>query len=120
MDAYLKDLHPNNQLLIKLMQKYTFGSIENLIVKNGIPCLQNNPRLLWKVHFGFDSHIKKEVINSNFKLKKSHVELIQTFNLFKNMEVCIRKIDFHDGLPKIGSIELSPEHFLKNMRYPPF
>ena len=115
MDTYLKDLHPENQLLIKLMKTYAFGSIENLIVKNGIACLQNNPRLLWKVNFEFDSHPKKEVPDDNFKLKKSHLQLMQTFNSFKDMEICIRKIDFHDGLPKMGSIELPPEHFMKRI-----
>ena len=90
-------LTPAQAELVELMQQLDFGNIEGLIVQDGQPVLKPRPRIVRDVKFGAGNGCRSEAGLTDFALKSSVQELMDTFSSIGNATV--RRLEVKHGLP---------------------
>ncbi len=83
--------------LIELMQRTAFGVIEGLVIRDGVPVLDPRPRVIRDIKFGGSNGPRPEAKLSDFALKSSVQELMDTFASLGNATV--RCLEVKHGLP---------------------
>jgi hypothetical protein len=83
--------------LIELMQRLAFGVIEGLVVHNGLPEFGPKLRVVRDLKFGASNGSRPEAELSDFALKSSVQELMETFASLGNATV--RRLEIKHGLP---------------------
>jgi hypothetical protein len=83
--------------LVDLMQKLDFGIIEGLVIRDGLPVLKPRPRVVRDVKFGAGNGRRSEAGLTDFALKSSVQELLDTFASLGNATV--RRLEIKQGLP---------------------
>lgn len=90
-------LLPAQAELVELMQRLDFGNIEGLVIRDGLPVLEPRPRLVRDVKFGAGNGRRSETGLTDFALKSSVRELMDTFASLGNANV--RRLEVKHGLP---------------------
>jgi len=90
-------LLPAQAELVELMQQLDFGNVEGLVIRNGLPVLKPRPRLIRDVKFGAGNGRRSETGLTDFALKSSVQELMETFGSLGNATV--RRLEIKHGLP---------------------
>lgn len=90
-------LTPAQADLVELMQKLDFGNIEGLIIKGGQPVLKPRPRVVRDVKFGAGNGHRSETGLTDFALKSSVQELMDTFASLG--DATVRRLEIKHGLP---------------------
>jgi hypothetical protein len=90
-------LLPAQAELVELMQRLDFGNIEGLVIRDGLPVLEPRPRLVRDVKFGAGNGRRSEAGLTDFALKSSVRELMDTFASLGNATV--RRLEIKHGLP---------------------
>jgi len=91
-------LSPDRQRLVELMQNINFGRIENLVVRDGEPVLNDPaPRVILEVKFAGENGARPEAAMSDFTLKAQVVALLAHFDRIRNAR--IETLAIKHGLP---------------------
>lgn len=88
--------HPRAHL-IKLMQCLDFGSIENIVVRDGEPVFNPPPRVVRDVKFGGENGPRPESSLNDFVLKASVRDFLARLDAIG--DGTIRCLDVKHGLP---------------------
>lgn len=83
--------------LVEWMQRLGFGTIENLVVRDGEPILDPPPRVVSHVKFGAENGPRPEAVLEEFTLKAQVRDLFDRFDSLSN--VTIRALEVKHGLP---------------------
>jgi hypothetical protein len=89
--------------LVDLMQKINFGTIEGLIVRDGLPVLKPRPRIVRDMKFGASNGSRNEAGLTDFALKSNVQELMATLSSLGNATILI--LEVRDGLPNLMRVE---------------
>ena len=93
----------SRRALLGLLQGVNFGTIEDLVLREGEPVLGTVPRLILTIKIGGrDNCPRPEVDRNDFVLKAEIVELFEHFDRIWNGTVTIR---VQHGLPTQISVE---------------
>ena len=90
-------LLPAQTELVDLMQQLDFGTIEGLVVRDGLPVMKPRPRIVRDVKFGAGNGRRNEAGLTDFALKSSVRELMTTLSSLGNATV--RRLEVKHGLP---------------------
>ena len=90
-------LLPAQAELVDLMQQLDFGTIEGLVVRDGLPVMKPRPRIVRDVKFGASNGRRSEAGLTDFALKSSVRELMTTLTSLGNATV--RRLEVKHGLP---------------------
>lgn len=90
-------LSPAQADLVTMMQKLDFGIIEGFVVRNGQPVLKPRPRIVRDVKFGAGNGNRREAGLTDFALKSSVQDLMDTLASLGNANV--RRLEIKHGLP---------------------
>jgi len=90
-------LLPAQAELVDLMQQLDFGTIEGLVVRDGLPVMKPRPRIVRDVKFGAGNGRRNEAGLTDFALKSSVRELMTTLTSLGNATV--RRLEVKHGLP---------------------
>ena len=90
-------LLPVQAELVELMQELDFGTIEGLIIRNGLPVLKPRPRVIRDVKFGTRKGARPEAGLTDFALKSNVQDLLETFRTLGNATVF--RLEVKHGLP---------------------
>ena len=99
MNATTKSaLSPDRRRLVELMQEVNFGHIENLIIRNGQPVFDPEPRVVYETKFGAaENGPRPELAAGDFRLKTQHLELFEQLDELGGATV--EKLEIKHGLP---------------------
>lgn len=89
-------LSANRRRLVELMQRLSFGRIENLILRAGEPTWEAAPRVVREVKFGGDG-ARRETACADFELKAPMVEFLRELDDLG--DALIESIEVKHGLP---------------------
>jgi hypothetical protein len=95
--AIKSQLTPSQVQLVELMQRISFGAIEDLVICDGTPVFDPHPRVIRDVKFGGSNGPRPEADLSDFSLKSSVQELMAVFSALGNATV--RRLEVKHGLP---------------------
>jgi hypothetical protein len=90
-------LSPTRHRLLELLQWINFGSIENLVIRDGEPVLDPPPSIHRDIKFGGENGPRPELGMVDGYLKKEHIQLFALFNQLRNGT--IEQLDVQHGLP---------------------
>ncbi len=90
-------LLPVQAELVELMQELDFGTIEGLVIQDGLPVLKPRPRVIRDVKFGAHNGARPEAGLTDFALKSNVQDLLVTFRTLGNATV--RRLEIKHGLP---------------------
>ncbi len=90
-------LLPVQAELVELMQELDFGTIEGLVIQDGLPVLKPRPRVIRDVKFGARNGARPEAGLTDFALKSNVQDLLATFRTLGNATV--RRLEIKHGLP---------------------
>ncbi len=93
----LRELSPARRDCVLLIQSIHFGSIEGLVLRNGEPILDPEPKTVYEIKLGADTATRSELTAGNFLLKAQVVELLQYFDRIDTGTVPV--IEIRHGLP---------------------
>jgi hypothetical protein len=83
--------------LLELMQRFGFGRIDGLSVRNGEPILDPPPRVVREVKFGGENGPRRELGLNDFALKAQVVDLFDEFD--RMGDGAVETLEFKHGLP---------------------
>jgi hypothetical protein len=98
-----QDLSTGRIRLLELMQKLSFGRIENLVVRNGQPMLSPPPRIIREVKFGGENGPRPESSIEDFALKAQVVELFRHIDELQDGVIGV--LEIKHGLPFRMAVE---------------
>ena len=90
-------LLPAQAGLIELMQRLDFGTIEGLVIRNGLPVLKPRPRVIRDVKFGTRKGARPETGLTDFALKSNVQDLLATFGTLG--DATVSRLEVKHGLP---------------------
>lgn len=96
-------LLPAQVELVELMQKLNFGTIEGLVIRDGLPVLKPKPKVIRDVKFGASNGCRPEAGLTDFELKPNIQELMATFASLGSATV--RRLEVRHGLPFLMQVE---------------
>ena len=96
-------LLPAQTELVEMMQKLNFGTIEGLVIRDGLPVLKPKPKVIRDVKFGAGNGRRPEAGLTDFALKSNIQELMATFAALGNATV--RRLEVRHGLPFLMQVE---------------
>ena len=88
---------PSRARLIEWMQRIGFGTIEQLVIRDGEPVLDPPPRVIRDVKFGTENGPRPKADLNDFILKAQVRDLFAQFDLMGNGT--IRCLEVKHGLP---------------------
>jgi hypothetical protein len=91
------DLSPARRRLIEVMQRLNFGRLENLIVANGEPVLDDSVGVVREVKFSGDNAPRQELTRPDFILKAQARELFEQFDALRDFTAL--SLTVKHGLP---------------------
>ena len=98
---HFRELPRNHQTLLRRFQETGWGTVENLIVREGQPIL---PGLRIRKTIRLKSRDRSPSLQKgDFVLKDEHIEFLQILREMGNG--CIARIEVRDGLPAEVSME---------------
>ena len=96
MNVESRALTHARQWLVQRMHQTYFGTMHNLIVRDGEPVLNPPPKIKQAFKLGGKRNPPK-IVSRSFTLKDQHVELFDLMDAKQNG--VISKLTIHDGLP---------------------
>ena len=96
-------LTPARQRLLRLLQEVEFGRIENLVLRDGEPLLEMQPRVVRTITFAATGSRNRSRRVEEFELKQQMVEMFRQFDRIGNGVVA--RIDIKHGLPCFMTVE---------------
>lgn len=102
----VSDLMPEEQALIRGMQRIGYGRILCLVVKNGLPCLDPPPDAIQHIKLNPKKDASSICDPEGFVLKTHHLNLVQ--QLREVNDGVIDEIEVSDGLPVMIRTRRSP------------
>jgi hypothetical protein len=103
LEASVRDLQTKSsvsapkQRLVELAQRVNFGTIENLIVRNGEPVFDPAPRVIRSIRIGGENGPRPELALADFTLREPVVELFDHLSRIGNGTV--ESIQVRHGMP---------------------
>jgi len=98
------DLSPNEPRFLELMQTVNFGRIEGVVVLNGEPALDPQPRIVHVIKFGGENGCRPEMVMKDFALRKEVVHLFERLSGLDDGSVV--DIEVKHGLPFKMEVEI--------------
>ncbi|MFO0903711.1 MAG: hypothetical protein U0939_11965 [Pirellulales bacterium] len=96
MSTQTKNLTPAKRWLVHRMHQTYFGTMQNLLVRDGEPVIEPPPRTKQAYKLGGKRNPPK-VVAQEFALKQQHVELFELMESKRNG--VIAKLTIQEGLP---------------------
>ena len=87
----------SQQRLIQLLQSINFGTIENLIVRDGEPVFDPSPRVIRDIKLGGENGPRPELASADFVLREPVIELFRHLREIGNGTVA--SLQVRHGLP---------------------
>jgi hypothetical protein len=105
MVAALKSsLSPARRRLVELMQRTNFGRLENIMIRDGDPVLDDpGPRVVLEVKFAGDNGVCAQVGTGDFSLKAQIIDLFAHFDRLRHARIEVLTIKH--GLPFTMHVE---------------
>jgi len=91
---------------VDLMRRIQFGRIEGLVVRDGEPVLNPQPRVVRELKFPLDEHENKVVTGQDFELKRQVLDLFKLFDRVR--EGTLLWLEIKAGLPFRLALEDGP------------
>jgi hypothetical protein len=83
--------------LVELVQRISFGRIEQLQIRRGDPVLDPPPRITREHRFGGENGPRPELAAADFALKTQLIELFQEFDRLRDATIAV--LEIKHGLP---------------------
>jgi hypothetical protein len=96
MNVETLDLTPAKRWLVQRIHQTYFGTMHNLVVRDGEPVIDPPPKIKQSYKLG-SKRVKRIVAPPEFVLKDQHVDLLEFMESKRN--VTIGKLSIQDGLP---------------------
>lgn len=98
MPASLKsDLTPARRRLVEVMQRLNFGRLENVVVAEGDPVIDDSVAIVREVKFSGDNGPRPELARPDFALKAQLRELFDQFDALRDFTAL--SLTVKHGLP---------------------
>jgi hypothetical protein len=101
-----KQLSPNRQRLISLLDSVHYGRIERLLIRDGQPVVIDDTRIIHTVKFGKASPARTSSEDRDFVLKRELVEFLA--HLARVGNGFVLRIEIAGGQPLLLEIEEKP------------
>ncbi len=96
-------LTPEQQLLVREMQRVNFGRLEGLVVQDGRPRFEPRPRVVREIKFGAENGPRPEAAKADFALKAEVRELFAQLEALG--DGIISSLEVKHGLPFRMTVE---------------
>jgi hypothetical protein len=96
-------LSPPQRQLVQMMQNVNFGCIENLHIRDGEPCFDPPPRLVYEIKISGENGPRAESHRRDFALKSGVIQLLAQIVRIQNG--IIQTIVVRHGLPQLLRVE---------------
>jgi len=98
-----EELHPECRLFVEDMQRLNFGRYENVLVRDGRPCLVPWPRRIRKLKPGKENTVRRESRLGDFVLKEQVADFFRLLGEIRNGTILV--LEVQNGLPAHMEIE---------------